>query len=42
MPVPGHRRSTQIAHTVVTDRWDGGGAPEEDEAGGLAPSESAP
>jgi CRP-like cAMP-binding protein len=28
----GHRRSTQIAQTVVTDRWDGG----------LAASESAP
>jgi MFS family permease len=47
--VTGHRRSTQIAHTVVTDRWDGGGAPEVDQAGGLlpddgglAPGESAP
>ncbi len=30
--VTGHRRSTQVAQTVVTDRWDGG----------LAPSESAP
>jgi MFS family permease len=34
--VTGHRRSTQVAHTVVTDRWDGGAG----EA--LAPSESAP
>lgn len=30
--VTGHRRSSQVASTVVTDRWDGG----------LAPSESAP
>jgi MFS family permease len=30
--VTGHRRSTQVAQTVVTDRWDGG----------LAASESAP
>jgi MFS family permease len=35
--VTGHRRSTQVAHTVVTDRWDGGTLGDE-----LAPSESAP
>jgi MFS family permease len=36
--VTGHRRSTQVAHTVVTDRWDGGAASDD----AVAAGESAP
>jgi MFS family permease len=38
--VTGHRRSTQVAQTVVTDRWDGGIDPSEE--GVLAPGDGVP
>jgi hypothetical protein len=38
--VTGHRRSTQVAHTVVTDRWDGVLDPSEE--GALAPGDTPP
>jgi len=36
--VTGHRRSTQVAQTVVTDRWDGGAGPDRT----IAAGENAP
>ena len=37
--VTGHRRTSQVAHTVVTDRWDGLDPSEE---GALAPGDTPP